>query len=66
MHTLHNNWIIGFAAWLVLVFRAVGLVAFYMAAAAAVLLVLAAIMLVVGLMMLWAGIHVMLFFWPMQ
>lgn len=67
MHdTLHNNWIVGFASWLAIILRALGLVAFYIGSVIALFAVAAAIAFCVGLALLWAGIHVMLWIWPLQ
>lgn len=66
MHTMHDNFIIGFAAWAAAVLRALGLLVFYLASAAAVLSIIAIVMFVTVLFMLMAGIHVMLWLWPLQ
>lgn len=65
-HTLHSNWLLGFGAWALIVIRAAGLVVFYLVSLLAVLAILGAVIFLTFLMMLWAGIHVMLWFWPLQ
>lgn len=67
MHdTLHNNWLIGFASWLLILGRVLGLIAFYIGSVLALLAVAVVFAFTVGLLLLWAGIHLMLWVWPLN
>lgn len=60
--TLHDNWIIGFVAWIANIMRAIGVVAFMVATFAAVLLFVGFMAVVLAL---WS-INILLWLFPLN